>query len=155
MTKTHVPSSYRLMMLEDVKQVFAIDREIYPFPWTEGIFSDCVRSGHLCIVNEIGGHIVSYGIVGMMVDEAHILNLSVAANYQGQGLGRELLAYLLELMKRAGAVRALLEVRVSNLIARKLYHSVGFEEIGLRKDYYPDRAGREDAIVLAKVIELD
>jgi ribosomal-protein-alanine N-acetyltransferase len=150
MQQSQQRSSYRLMKTEDVKQVFAIDKNIYPFPWTQGIFADCITSGNLCVVNEIENRIVSYGIVGMIVDEAHILNLSVCADYQGQGLGRELLTYIMGMIKRAGAERALLEVRVSNQVARNLYQSIGFEEIGLRKGYYPDHDGREDAIVLAK-----
>jgi len=145
-------SSYRLMQADDVSAVFAIDEDIYPFPWTEGIFSDCIKTGHLCIVNEIENEIISYGIVGMIVDEAHILNLSVRADFQGRGLGRELLVYLLSLIERAKATRALLEVRESNQIALKLYKSLQFEEIGVRKGYYPADNGREDAIVLAKPI---
>jgi len=145
-------SSYRLMQADDVAAVFAIDEEVYPFPWTEGIFSDCIKTGHLCIVNEIDKKIVAYGVVGMIVDEAHILNLSVSANFQGQGYGRELLLYLLSLIERAEATRALLEVRESNQIAINLYKSLKFEEIGIRKAYYPVDDGREDAIVLAKSI---
>lgn len=145
-------SSFRLMHLEDVEGVFAIDEKVYPFPWTEGIFSDCIKSGHLCIVNETNNEIVAYGVVGMIVDEAHILNLSVRGNCQGKGLGRELLLYLLTLVRKAKATRALLEVRESNQIAINLYTSLGFEEIGKRKDYYPADNGRESAIVLAKSI---
>ena len=149
---SQVKSSYRLMNLQDVKNVFAIDEDIYPFPWTEGIFTDCIRTGHLCIVNEIGNKIVAYGVVGIIVDEAHILNLSVCKNLQGQGYGRELLVYLLDLMKRGKAIRTLLEVRESNQIAINLYKSLDFEEIGLRKGYYPAESGRENAIILAKPI---
>lgn len=151
-TLTQARSNYRLMRLDDVKKVFAIDEIIYPFPWTEGIFTDCIKTGHLCIVNETENNIIAYGIVGMIVDEAHILNLSVDKSFQGKGYGRELLLYLLGLIKRAQAVRALLEVRESNIIAINLYKSMGFEEIGVRKGYYPAEDGREDAIVLAKPI---
>jgi len=146
-------SNYRLMQADDVAAVFSIDEDIYPYPWTEGIFSDCVKSGHLCIVNEIENTIVAYGIVGMIVDEAHILNLSVAGDFQGRGLGRELLVYLLSLIERAEATRALLEVRESNQVAINLYQSLGFDSIGVRKGYYPAENGREDAIVLALNIE--
>ncbi|MDH5393432.1 MAG: ribosomal protein S18-alanine N-acetyltransferase [Gammaproteobacteria bacterium] len=145
-------SHYRLMRLDDVKSVFEIDKQVYPFPWTEGIFEDCIKTGHLCVVNEIDSQIVAYGIIGMIVDEAHILNLSVSRPFQGKGYGRELLIYLLALMKRGNAVRALLEVRESNQTAISLYHSLGFEKIGTRKGYYPAEDGREDATVLAKSI---
>lgn len=140
------------MHLQDVKSVFNIDEDIYPFPWTEGIFEDCIKTGHLCIVNEIDSEVIAYGIVGMIVDESHILNLSVSRAYQGKGYGRELLLYMLELMKRGKAVRALLEVRESNQIAISLYNSLDFEKIGRRKGYYPAENGREDAIVLSKSI---
>lgn len=145
-------SCFRLMHVDDVESVFAIDVEVYPYPWTEGIFADCIKTGHLCIVNEVEEKIVAYGIVGMIVDEAHILNLSVCTERQGEGLGRELLLYLITMIKKAKATRALLEVRESNKIAINLYLSLGFEEIGKRKGYYPADNGREDAIVLAKVI---
>ncbi|MDH5516754.1 MAG: ribosomal protein S18-alanine N-acetyltransferase [Gammaproteobacteria bacterium] len=145
-------SCYRLMRLDDVKSVFDIDQDIYPFPWSEGIFEDCIKTGHLCIVNEVDSEIIAYGIVGMIVDESHILNLSVSRAYQGKGYGRELLMYLLELVKRGNATRALLEVRQSNQVALNLYTSLEFEKIGLRKAYYPAENGREDAIVLAKPI---
>jgi len=149
---TAIPGNYRLMRLDDVENVFAIDEDIYPFPWTEGIFTDCINASQLCIVNEIENKIVSYGVVGMIVNEAHILNLSVRRDMQGKSYGRELLVYLLDLAQRSGAVRALLEVRESNQIALALYQSLGFEEIGIRKDYYPAEGGRENAIVLAKPI---
>jgi len=150
---TDIPGNYRLMREEDIPAVFAIDEDIYPFPWTEGIFKDCITAGQLCIVNVIDHQVAAYGIVGMIVNEAHILNLSVRSDIQGKGYGREMLLYLLDLIKRNGAVRTLLEVRESNQIARKLYQSMGFEEIGVRKGYYPDHDGREDAIVLAMGIE--
>jgi len=149
---TAISGNYRLMRIDDVKNVFAIDEDIYPFPWTEGIFTDCINAGQLCVVNEINNEIVSYGVVGMIVNEAHILNLSVRRDMQGKRYGRELLIYLLDLVKRSGGERALLEVRESNQIALKLYQSLGFEEIGMRKDYYPAEGGRENAKVLAKAI---
>lgn len=143
-------SCFRLMRLDDVEDVFAIDKDVYPFPWTEGIFTGCINTGHLCIVNEIENKIVAYCIVGMIIDEAHILNLSVCADRQGKGLGREMLLYLLGLLKKAKTTRAILEVRGSNQVAINLYKSLAFDEIGKRKGYYPAEEGREDAIVLAK-----
>lgn len=146
---TEVAGNYRLMRPEDIKEVFSIDQDIYPFPWTEGIFDDCIKAGQLCIVNVIDNKITAYGIAGMIVNEAHILNLSVRAERQGQGYGREMLVYMLDLIKKNGAERALLEVRESNQVAINLYKSLGFSSIGIRKGYYPAEDGREDAIVLA------
>lgn len=147
---TEIPGNYRLMRPTDVNDVFNIDKDIYPFPWTAGIFTDCITAGQLCMVNEVKEQVVSYGIVGMIVDEAHILNLSVRRDMQGKGYGREMLMYLLGLIQQNNARRALLEVRQSNDVAINLYQSIGFEEIGVRKGYYPDFDDRrEDAIVLA------
>lgn len=146
-------SHYRYMHLQDVKRVFCIDEEVYIFPWSEGIFADCIKTGHLCIVNEIDNKIIAYGVIGMVINEAHILNLSVCKEFQSQGYGRELLLYLLAMLKRGNVVRALLEVRESNEIALNLYKSLDFEKIGLRKDYYPLDNGRENAVVLSKHIQ--
>lgn len=143
-------TGFRLMEQCDVPDVFDIDCRVYKHPWTEGIFSDCLRVGHLCLLYEEQGILTSYGIAALHADEAHILNVSVVGLLQGRGYGRAMLRKLLELVQEAGAVRVLLEVRASNEIAIALYKSEGFVEIGLRKGYYPDDQGREDAIVFAK-----
>jgi len=138
----------RPMQEADVAAVAALERGSYQFPWTEGIFRDCVRVGYVCRVMEIGREIVGYGVLSAGAGEAHILNLCVALEYRCRGLGRLMLSHLIERARGFGAREALLEVRPSNTTAIRLYQSMGFEQIGIRRGYYQASTGREDAVVL-------
>ncbi|MDR2877114.1 MAG: ribosomal protein S18-alanine N-acetyltransferase [Chromatiales bacterium] len=144
--------NFQPMRLEDVDRVMAIERHAYEFPWTEGIFRDCIRAGYYCCVLVREDALLGYGVMAVAVEEAHALNLCIDPQAQGQGYGRALLDHLMRKARLAGAARMLLEVRVSNFIAQALYASVGFIEIGVRRNYYPDRGGREDAIVLSRMM---
>jgi ribosomal-protein-alanine N-acetyltransferase len=139
---------FRAMTPMDVPAVGAVERASYPFPWSEGIFRDCLRVGYLCRVAEMEGEIVGYGVVAMGAGEAHILNLCVRDNLRSRGVGRQMLQLLLERARQAGMTDAFLEVRPSNPLAIALYQSVGFVQVGLRKGYYQAEQGREDALVL-------
>jgi ribosomal-protein-alanine N-acetyltransferase len=143
---------FRAMLPSDVPAVGAIERTAYAFPWSEGIFRDCLRVGYLCRVAEVDGEIVSYGIVAMGAGEAHILNLCVSDKYRSRGVGRQMLMLLLERSRQAGMTEAFLEVRPSNPLAIALYQSVGFVQVGLRRGYYQAADGREDALVLKLVL---
>src|SRR5262245_47985904 len=140
---------FRRMTAQDVAPVAAIEQEIYSHPWSRGNFSDSLASGYHCWIVECSGELAGYTIVATGAEEAHLLNLSVAAPWQRLGVGRELLAFVLKLARDYSVDRILLEVRPSNLAARALYARAGFAEIGLRRDYYPAGEAREDAIVLA------
>lgn len=140
------------MRHEDLPAVGAMETASYEFPWSQGIFSDCLKSGHPCWVLCVDAVIVGYGILSRGAGEAHLLNLCIDPGRRGQGLGRHLLGRLLEIARWNGAERMFLEVRPSNPLAKALYASVGFAEIGQRPRYYPARDGREDAIVM--VLEL-
>ena len=133
----------------DLAAVAAVERASYQFPWSEGIFRDCLRVGYLCRVADLDGEIVAYGVVAMGAGEAHILNLCVRGDLRGRSIGRQMLMLLLERSRQAGMEAVFLEVRPSNPHAIALYQSVGFAQVGLRKGYYqaPDN-GREDALVL-------
>lgn len=133
----------------DLPAVAAVERAAYQFPWSEGIFRDCLRVGYLCRVADLDGEIVAYGVVAMGAGEAHILNLCVRGDLRGRSIGRQMLMLLLERSRQAGMEAVFLEVRPSNPHAIALYQSVGFAQVGLRKGYYqaPDN-GREDALVL-------
>jgi ribosomal-protein-alanine N-acetyltransferase len=133
----------------DLPEVAAVERASYAFPWSEGIFRDCLRVGYLCRVAELDGEIVAYGVVAMGAGEAHILNLCVRGDLRGRSVGRQMLLLLLERSRQAGMQAVFLEVRPSNPHAIALYQSVGFAQVGVRKGYYqaPDN-GREDALVL-------
>ncbi|MDE3209110.1 MAG: ribosomal protein S18-alanine N-acetyltransferase, partial [Pseudomonadota bacterium] len=137
------------MRMDDLATVSALEVLSYEFPWSQGIFSDCVKTGHPCWVLSVDGVTAGYGILSMGAGEAHVLNICIAPDYRGQGLGRHLLGRLLDISRWNGAERVFLEVRPSNPLAKALYESVGFTEIGRRPRYYPARDGREDAIVMA------
>lgn len=140
---------FRPMTEADLPAIMAIELAAYPFPWTEGILRDCLRVGYNCWVYETADGIQGYGVMSVAAGEAHILNLCVRPTEQGKGLGKRLLAYIISLARRHGADTLLLEVRPSNLAALGLYRSVGFNEVGTRKGYYPAEQGREDALILA------
>ncbi|MDE2450853.1 MAG: ribosomal protein S18-alanine N-acetyltransferase [Gammaproteobacteria bacterium] len=138
----------RPMTDADVAAVFAIERASYQFPWSEGIFRDCLRVGYVCRVLTLGNEVIGYGVMSVGAGEAHVLNLCVADSYRCRGLGRRMLAYLLERGVAAGMSEAFLEVRPSNTAAIRLYQAIGFEQVGMRRGYYQAVGGREDAAVL-------
>jgi ribosomal-protein-alanine N-acetyltransferase len=142
-------TAMRAMLMDDLPDISAMENLSYEFPWSEGIFKDCLAAGYPCWVLCAETVIVGYGILSMGAGEAHVLNICIAPDRRGQGLGRHLLGRLLEIARWNGAERIFLEVRPSNPLARTLYESVGFSEIGVRPKYYPAHGGREDAIVMA------
>jgi ribosomal-protein-alanine N-acetyltransferase len=139
----------RSMREADLSVVFANERTAYQFPWTLGIFRDCLRVGYQCYVLEGPYGVIGHGIMSVAAQECHLLNICVHPDHQRRGYGRALVRHLLDIARRKRAVMALLEVRVSNDAAYRLYTSMGFDEVGIRKNYYPARPGREDAIILA------
>lgn len=139
----------RPMSEPDLDAVIRIEREIYPFPWTRGNFSDSLASGYDCwLFEDEAMHLGAYAVLMWIPDEVHLLNLSVAAPRQGQGVGRAALEWLCADALERGAHGMLLEVRPSNQPALRLYETSRFERIGIRRRYYP-AAGRdrEDAWV--------
>src|ERR1700689_4546336 len=139
----------------DVPVIIDIERAGYQFPWSEGIFRDCLRVGYVCRVVDVGADIAGYGIMSVGAGEAHILNVCVREEYRCRGLARKMLLYLLERARIAGMYEAFLEVRPSNTAAGRLYHSLGFEQVGIRRGYYQATVGREDAQVLRRLLQLD
>lgn len=144
----------RRMTKDDIAEVMEIEQRAYPFPWTQGIFDDCVRVGYACWVlereEEQSKKIIGYMVLSIAVDEMHILNICVDPTLQGGGIGRGLLHDAESYGKNNNAGMCFLEVRVSNKVAINLYLSEGFNEVGFRKNYYKDNGKREDAIVMAK-----
>jgi ribosomal-protein-alanine N-acetyltransferase len=139
----------------DVPVIVGIERAAYQFPWSEGIFRDCLRVGYVCRVVDIGGDMAGYGIMSVGAGEAHILNVCIAEGYRGRGFARKVLQYLLDRARAAGMYEAFLEVRPSNTTAAHLYQSMGFEQVGIRRGYYQATVGREDAAVLRRVLNPD
>jgi ribosomal-protein-alanine N-acetyltransferase len=134
---------------DDLDAVMAIERAIYPFPWTSGNFRDSIRAGYHCIAHRSRRELIGYAIVAVAAGEAHLLNLSVAQAQQRQGHGERLLGQVIRSARAHGAEMLFLEVRPSNQAARRLYRRHGFSRIGVRRDYYPAGHGREDALVLS------
>jgi ribosomal-protein-alanine N-acetyltransferase len=146
-------TKYRRMCADDLDAVTAIERDVYTHPWTRGNFSDSLKAGYHCWIAESGGHIIGYTVVMIAAGEAHLLNMSVAGEWQRRGLGSELLRFVIKLARDYAADRIYLEVRPSNAAARALYGGAGFAEIAVRRDYYPAGDGREDAVVMELVLQ--
>jgi ribosomal-protein-alanine N-acetyltransferase len=139
----------RAMCPGDLAAVSAMETASYEFPWSAGIFADCLKVGHSCWVLSVDELAAGYGILSIGAGEAHVLNLCVDPSRRSQGLGWYLLARLLDVARGHRVQRVFLEVRPSNPHAIALYHAAGFAEIGRRPRYYPAHGGREDAIVMA------
>lgn len=142
----------RPMTPEDVTAVMTVEQRAFPYPWTAGIFLDCIKYGYSCWIYERDGEIAGYAVVMFVVDEMHLLNICIHPEVQGTGLGSRLLKTLERVARGVKAETCFLEVRQSNFSAIRLYLNAGFNEVGLRKGYYPAAHGREDAIVMAKTL---
>ena len=142
----------RSMRSSDIAEVVTIERASYQFPWSEGIFRDCLRVGYVCRVITASRQVMAYGVMSLGAGEAHILNLCVGETYRCRGVGRRLLSSLIERATAAGMGDAFLEVRPSNTAAIRLYLALGFEQVGMRRGYYQAVNGREDAAVLRRAL---
>ena len=138
----------RPMQLEDIDVVMSIEPHIYSHPWTRGNFTDSLQSGYSAWVLMQDQKIIGYALMMMVLDEAHLLNLSIAKAYQKQGLGRLLLEHMITISKNHRAANMFLEVRASNVSAIVLYENIGFNEMAIRRAYYPAGNGREDAVLM-------
>jgi ribosomal-protein-alanine N-acetyltransferase len=137
----------------DIDEMLAVERRIYPFPWTRGNFVDSIAAGYSVWGCRVAAELIGYFVLMLAVDEAHLLNLSVSEKRQGAGFGAYLLRHAMRSARRAGATVLLLEVRPSNARALALYQHFGFQQIGVRRGYYAAEAGREDALVLQHILE--
>ena len=143
----------REMNLADMDAVMRIEQRVHAHPWTRGNFTDALKSDCVCKVYEVEGEMLGYFVFMPAVDEAQLLNISIAAEQQRKGLGRKLLGEIMEMARGMNMRRLLLEVRPSNGAALALYRDAGFCEIGLRRGYYPSAGNkREDAVVMECVL---
>ena len=140
----------RDMTEADLDLVLRIERGVHAHPWTLGNFSDALRSRYQCKVYECEGIIFGYAVLMLAVDECELLDIAIDARYQRLGLGYKLLEEMMVLARRHDMQRMVLEVRASNTAAINLYRRAGFDDIGLRRDYYPAENGREDAILMGR-----
>ncbi len=141
--------SLREMNLADMDAVMRIEQHVHAHPWTRGNFTDTLNSNYVCKVYEDGGEMLGYVVLMPAVDEAQLLNISIAAEHQRKGLGRKLMGEIMGIACGVNMRRMLLEVRPSNVAALGLYRDAGFSQIGLRRNYYPSADNeREDAIIM-------
>lgn len=142
--------SARFMRPDDLSAVIAIEQGSYDFPWSKGIFLDCLRMGYSCwVVVDRVGEILGYSLMSVAVEEAHILNICTSPNHRREGVASFLLEHLIGVARRTESKAVFLEVRPSNDGAVSLYYGFGFGRVGLRRNYYPAPHGREDALVLS------
>ena len=150
---TGLPQMHLRPMSEaDLAAVVEIERSVYPFPWTAGIFADCLRVGYHCTILELDFVLVGYGIIASGAGEAHLLNVCVREEFRNRGFGRALLTNLLSQATDAGARVVFLEVRPANTAAIRLYEAMGFHQSGMRAGYYQSAVGREDALVMRRAL---
>jgi len=143
---------FRKMAELDLAKVLEVEQRAYEYPWTEGNFNDCLNGNYEIWLLESKGNIIGHGVISVAVGEAHLLNICVAKSCHGQGVGRSILRHLIERSLELEAGVMFLEVRESNLPALALYRSENYEQIGLRKNYYPALVGREHAIIMSLLL---
>ncbi|WP_295543591.1 ribosomal protein S18-alanine N-acetyltransferase [uncultured Thiohalocapsa sp.] len=151
---TDMSVALRAMRADDLPAVLDCENASYTAPWSEDIFRDCLRVRYCCLVAETRNMVVGHGIMSVAAGECHLLNLCIHPLFQRLGIGRRMLRRLLALARRQRADSAFLEVRASNAGAIALYRSEGFDEIGVRRGYYPSAGGdpsrREDALMMGR-----
>ena len=145
----------RSMQHDDLAIISDIERRSYEFPWSHGVFRDCLLAGYQCIVLERNGEVVGYGILSVVAGEAHILNLCVELSYRSMGYGERMLDEILFRARTSSVRDIFLEVRPSNENALALYRKKGFHKVANRPAYYQSQKGREDADVLVKKLTTD
>lgn len=144
------PATIRDMDHDDLAMVSDIERRSYEFPWSHGVFRDCLLAGYKSIVLVRGERVAGYGILSIAAGEAHILNLCVEPGFRSLGYGERLLDEMLFRARAASVREIFLEVRPSNETAIALYRKKGFFQVANRPAYYQSHQGREDAAVFAK-----
>jgi ribosomal-protein-alanine N-acetyltransferase len=141
------------MQHSDLDAVLEIEQAANPFPWTLGNFKDCLNAGHNAWVFHTGTQLIAYTIVQSVLDEAHLLNICVAPEHQRKGYGKQILQHVIDFARDKDAALIVLEVRNSNYRAQQLYEQFGFNQMSVRRGYYPAEGGREDAILMG--LDLD
>lgn len=143
------------MRWQDLPRVHVIEAAAAQFPWPQSQFHSSMQQKDICSVLEVGGAIVGFTVFYRVADEVTLLNIAVHPDYQGRGYGRSMLESGLEALNNEAVSKCFLEVRVSNMRAQVLYQSLGFSQVGERKNYYPATGGREDALVLCRQLPVN
>ena len=139
----------RVLQLSDLPRIMPLENAAYDFPWSEAIFRDCFSAAYTGLAIELEGTFLGYGMLSIAAGEAHVLNVVIDSNQRSLGLGKKLVKRLIDQARWHRVESVFLEVRASNSVARSLYADLGFQEIGMRKSYYPGRQSREDAVVMS------
>ncbi len=144
---------YSYLDFNHLDSVLEIERESNPYPWTARNFSDCIEKGYYSMVLEDKERLVGFAIMAISSEESHLLNIGVNKDFRGSGFGEQILKKMIIAAEVMGSKKIILEVRVSNKIAYRLYEKLGFHEVGERKKYYRLPEGREDAYVMSKTLK--
>ena len=144
---------YSYLDFNHLDSVLEIEKESNPYPWTARNFSDCIEKGYYSMVLEDNERLVGFAIMVISSEESHLLNIGVNKDFRGSGFGEKILKKMIIAAEVMGSKKIILEVRVSNKIAYRLYEKLGFHEIGERKKYYRLPEGREDAYVMSKTLK--
>lgn len=144
---------YSYLDFNHLDSVLEIEKESNPYPWTARNFSDCIEKGYYSMVLEDNERLVGFAIMAISSEESHLLNIGVNKDFRGSGFGEQILKKMIIAAEVMGSKKIILEVRVSNKIAYRLYEKLGFYEIGERKKYYRLPEGREDAYVMSKTLK--
>jgi ribosomal-protein-alanine N-acetyltransferase len=138
----------RALRSDDLDDLVRIEESAYPFPWTRGIFADCIQVGYACYGLQLNKDLQGYVVFNWAAGESHLLNLCIHPDWQGRGYGSLLLEYAINCARIQNCASMFLEVRPSNPAASQIYTKRGFEVVGHRPAYYQSSAGREDAVVM-------
>ena len=144
---------YSYLDFNHLDSVLEIERESNPYPWTARNFIDCIEKGYYSMVLEDNERLVGFAIMAISSEESHLLNIGVNKDFRGSGFGEQIMKKMIIAAEVMGSKKIILEVRVSNKIAYRLYEKLGFHEIGERKKYYRLPEGREDAYVMSKTLK--
>lgn len=136
------------MQLSDIDNVWQIEKQANRFPWTKGNFEDCLKSGYRSFLYSVADEIIGYCVVQSVLDEVHLLNICVKPAFQGNGFGKQMLNHVIDVAQEQSASIIVLEVRASNFRAQQLYLTAGFNEMSVRRGYYPAEQGREDGVLM-------
>lgn len=140
--------TFRLMKEQDIDDVLKVEHESFSVPWSREAFYNEITKNQFAayIVIEENGQVIGYSGTWVVTDEAHVTNVAILPQYRGRKLGEAMMKKLMEIASELGAKTMTLEVRVSNEVARKLYRKLGFQDGGIRKNYYTDN--QEDALIM-------
>ncbi|TDX17961.1 ribosomal-protein-alanine N-acetyltransferase [Buttiauxella sp. BIGb0552] len=133
----------------DLSAAYAIEQRSHAFPWSEKTFASNEGERYLNLRLDVDGKMAAFAVTQVVLDEATLFNIAVDPDFQRQGLGRQLLEHLISELEKRDVFTLWLEVRASNTAAIALYESLGFNEATIRRNYYPAKEGREDAIIMA------